>query len=134
MFKCYLKTVGFWMVYSIVGGLMIGLAIGIVVGIFAAIFGTVTFFDETGALPQMGGGFFAMIGAGLLSGLAYIAFLLGFGSIARLFLDRGLWAAATDSVTLTHLEALDHVGAGAGAMPGGVGEGLLDALDMGGGV
>jgi hypothetical protein len=69
-----------------------------------------------------------------VGGILYIAFLLGFGIIRRIFLDRGIWAAVVNSVTLTNLEALDLVVATGGEVPSGVGEGLLDALDFGGGV
>jgi hypothetical protein len=71
---------------------------------------------------------------GVVGGIFYIAFLLGFGIIRRIFLDRGIWVAVVSSVTLTHLEALDRVVAAGGEVPSGVGEGLLDALDFGGGV
>jgi hypothetical protein len=64
--------------------------------------------------------------------LYYIAILLGLDIIRRLFLDRGVWAAAAGSVALTNLDALDNVAATGAAQSGSVGEGLLDALDMGG--
>jgi hypothetical protein len=71
---------------------------------------------------------------GVAGGILYIAFLLGFGIIRRIVLDRGIWAAAVNSVMLTNLDALDRVVAAGGEVPSGVGEGLLDALDFGGGV
>jgi len=74
----------------------------------------------------------AVIG-GVLGALIYFAFLLGFDIIRRIYLDRGVWAAAVASVTLINLDQLDEVVAAGGELPSGVGEGLLDALDMGGG-
>ena len=123
---CYAKTVLIWMAYSMVGGLMLGIVVAIFGGIFA-ISGGIG--GDTPAEPSLP----LIIAGGFFGALLYIAFLLGFDLIRRLFLDRGIWAAAAASVTLTHLEELEKAGAAGGEIPGGVGEGLLDALDMSGG-
>lgn len=125
--KCYLKTLLFWMLYSGGGGVMIGLVFTIVLGIVRLVVGPVESVPAAVGVPG------AVLG-GLVGGILYIAFLLGFGIIRRIFLDRGIWAAVVNSVTLTNLEALDLVVATGGEVPSGVGEGLLDALDFGGGV
>lgn len=125
--KCYFKTIGFSIVYSLIGGTMIGLVFGIGASIVTMAVGPIT--EPQQILQHLP----LMILAGVVGGLLYIVFLLGFGLIRRLFYNRGVWAAAINSVTVSNLGALDHVVAMAGEVPGGLGEGLLDALDMGGG-
>jgi uncharacterized membrane protein YjgN (DUF898 family) len=125
--KCYFKTIGFWIVYSFVGGMAISLVIGIGISIGRLFTGPIT--DSKQVLQHLP----LVIVGGVVGGLIYIAFLLGFSLIRRLFYDRGVWAAAISSVTLSNLGALDHVVAAGGDIPGGLGEGLLDALDLGGG-
>lgn len=125
--KCYLKALLFWLVYSAVGGTMLGLIIGIAAGIGTLAIGPIDETSLTSNIPL-----FIVAGAGGV--LLYVVFLLGFGVITRLFIDRGVWAAAVSSTTVANLGALDHAVAASGEVPGGVGEGLLDALDMGGGV
>jgi hypothetical protein len=118
---CYVKAVLLSMVYASVGGMMIGMALWVVVGI-----ATMTGLME--ALPP-----WAAVPAGVAGALVYIAFLLGFDIIRRLVLDRGVWERVVQSATLTGFEALEGALAAGGEVPSGVGEGLLDALDMGGG-
>lgn len=122
VFWCYAKTLLISFAYSAVGGIAIGLVIGIFAGLFVA-FGV-----ATGELPPA-----AAIPAAIAGAFAYIAFLLGFDIIRRLYLDRGVWEVAVQSVTLTNLEAVDLAVATAGEVSDSVGEGLLDALDMSGG-
>jgi uncharacterized membrane protein YjgN (DUF898 family) len=125
--KCYFKMIGFWIVYSLIGGTMIGLVFGIGASIGTMIVGPIT--DPQQILQHIP---LVIVGAAV-GILLYVVFLLGFGLIRRLFYDRGVWAAAVNSVTIVNLDALDHVVAAGGEIPGGLGEGLLDALDMGGG-
>jgi hypothetical protein len=70
---------------------------------------------------------------GIAAAVIYLAFLLGFDIIRRLYLDRGIWALSIDSVMLANLEAVDAAIAAGGEVPGGLGEGLLESLDVGGG-
>jgi len=128
--KVWFKTILFWVVYSSVGGMMIAIAAGVVVGIVALATGMSLQEGTAGAAPSVP----MLVGGAVLGGLVYIAFLLGFGLIKRLVFDRGLWAAAVSSVTLSNLHVLDQVVAAGGEAPSGIGEGLLDALDFGGGV
>jgi hypothetical protein len=116
---CYVKTLLAWLGYAILAWLVLRLVAGLANGLFHV-------------TAYLGGHRPVAIGGGLLAMLFYIALLLGLDIIRRLFLDRGVWAAAADSVTLRHVDVLHEV-AGAGAVPSGsVGEGMLDALDMGG--
>jgi uncharacterized membrane protein YjgN (DUF898 family) len=128
--KVYFMTILFSMIYSTVGGMMIGMVFGIVAGLYMFASGIT---PTTGAEVAPPGMPTIIIGA-VLGGLVYVAFLLGFDLVRRLVFDRGLWAAAVNSVSLSNVSALDHVVATGGEAPSGVGEGLLDALDFGGGV
>jgi hypothetical protein len=122
---CYVKTVLVWMAYGTGAGIVLGLVAAIAGGLLIGLEGFEAAMPETLSLP-------VTIVGGVAGVLIYIAFLLGLDIIRRLFLDRGIWAAAANSVTLKNLEALHSVvGAGAGEA-GSMGEGLLDALDMGG--
>ena len=124
---CYVKTLLIWLAYSMVGGIVVALFLGILVGIYMSATGFQPDLEMTPpSLP-------VTIAGSVVVALLYIAFLLGFDIIRRLFLDRGIWAAAAASVTLINLHALDEALAAGGEVPGGVGEGLLDALDMSGG-
>ena len=63
----------------------------------------------------------------------YILGLLGFAIVTQLFITRGIWQLAVESVTVANLAALDDAVA-RGAAASGLGEGLADALDFGGGI
>jgi uncharacterized membrane protein YjgN (DUF898 family) len=129
--KVYFMTILFSVIYSTVGGMMIGMAFGVVAGLYMFASGITPGSGAEAAAPSMP----ALIIGAVLGGLLYITFLLGFDLVRRLIYDRGLWAAAVNSVRLSNLEALDQVvAAGGGEAPSGIGEGLLDALDFGGGV
>ncbi len=124
---CYVKTVLAWLAYGITAGIALGLVAGIAAGLMAIAVGDPS--EWLASRPPDG---LAVTIAGGVTVVLYIAFLLGLDIIRRLFLDRGIWAAAADSVMLRNVEALDSVaGTGAGEA-GSMGEGLLDALDMGG--
>ena len=62
----------------------------------------------------------------------YIFALIGTAVIIQQFITRGLWQLASESLTVFNLEALDGAAARGGAASG-LGEGLADALDFGGG-
>jgi hypothetical protein len=59
--------------------------------------------------------------------------LVGLGAIKLHFFDRGVWAAAVNSLAVINMSALDAAVA-RGEAAGSVGEGLVDALDFGGGL
>ena len=123
VYWCYLKTFLMSALYSTFGGMAAFMIIALFFGIGFMALGEIDF----EALPL----FWQVIG-GVVIALVYLVFLMGFDVIRRLFLDRGIWAASVDSVALTNAHALDDVVADDADVTGGLGEGLLDALDMGG--
>ena len=109
---------------------LVGLAYALVVSLLAGIaaFGLIALQTGFGNDGASAAGTTAVAGLTLLG---YLVALLGFGVIKRLVLDRGLWALAAGSVTLTGVAALDRVRA-EGRPAGSFGEGMADALDVGG--
>ena len=125
VYWCYLKTFLMSMLYGMFGGLAATMIVALLFGIAL---GFTPFGDiELEAVPL----FWQIVG-GVVVALVYLVFIMGFDVIRRLYLDRGIWAVSVDSVTLTNAQALDEVVADEGDAAGGLGEGLLDALDMGG--
>ncbi len=61
----------------------------------------------------------------------YVVFALGYSTIYQATVRLGLWRSVVDSLEVSNLAALDHVSA-AGAAASPVGEGLADALNVGG--
>jgi uncharacterized membrane protein YjgN (DUF898 family) len=119
VFGCYVKA---WL-----AGLLFAMIVGGVVG--SAILPWLPNLENLVTRP--GGGVPSVpVIAGLV--LLYLFVLVGFGVIKLQFIDRGIWAAAVNSVTVTNLHALDGAVA-RGAPAGSIGEGLTDALDIGGG-
>jgi len=68
----------------------------------------------------------AVIGLGL-----YVTTMLGFSAIYQGTVKITLWRSGVESLTLTGADALDRVDA-EGAPSSAVGEGLADALNVGG--
>jgi uncharacterized membrane protein YjgN (DUF898 family) len=62
---------------------------------------------------------------------AYVALALGYSTIYQATVRLGLWRCVVDSLAVSNLAVLDHVSA-AGAAASPVGEGLADALNVGG--
>ena len=62
---------------------------------------------------------------------AYAAFALGYSTIYQATVRLGLWRCVVESLDLSNVGALDHVSA-AGQPASPVGEGLADALNVGG--
>jgi hypothetical protein len=81
--KCYLRTLLLWTVYSLGGSIMIGLAVGVVAGIAKLAVGDVENIAKSAGLPLA-------IASGVVGAILYVAFLLGFGIIRRICIDRGL--------------------------------------------
>jgi hypothetical protein len=131
IFWCYTKTVLVWMAYGMGASFVSGLVFSIGAGLFFAMTGTEGGWGD-GNFDAKAVGLPMLVLGGFVGALLYVAFLLGLDLIRRLFLDRGFWAAAVNSITLTNLDALDAVKATAAGEAGSIGEGLLDALDMGG--
>jgi uncharacterized membrane protein YjgN (DUF898 family) len=120
---CYAKTALIAVAFLFCAGALAGVVAWSAVAGFPSWFDTGTL--ETPAMAP------TLLG-GISVALYYIAILLGLDIVRRLYLDRGVWAAAAGSVALTNLDALENVASTGAALSGSVGEGLLDALDMGG--
>ena len=67
----------------------------------------------------------------VLSLAAYVAILLGYWTIYQATVKLGLWRCVIESLEVSNLAALEHVAA-AGEAASPVGEGLADALNVGG--
>lgn len=128
--KVWFKTILIGAAYSSLGGLVLAVVFGIVGAAYYFSIGSSFGGQGSEAVPSVP----VMIVGAIVMGVLYLTFLLGFDLIKRLFYDRGLWAAGASSVTLSNLHVLDQVVAAGGEAPSGLGEGLLDALDFGGGV
>jgi uncharacterized membrane protein YjgN (DUF898 family) len=117
IFFCYLKA---W-----VAGLVFVLALGVLVGAPLALL--------RGSLPPLLSAETGTPSLGIIAALvlSYLFVLTCFGIIKLHFVDRGVWAAAAGSITVFNLSTLDGVVA-RGTAAGSVGEGLADALDVGG--
>jgi uncharacterized membrane protein YjgN (DUF898 family) len=114
---CYLKLIGALLGWGFIGAGFVGAV-------------TQTFWQSLEGLKAGSvtpGGIAVIVGFAIL----YLVFLLGVGVLKRYFLDRGLWVLLVGSATVLNFEALDHV-AGQGEAAGSLGEGLADALDVGG--
>jgi uncharacterized membrane protein YjgN (DUF898 family) len=118
LFGCYIRLFLALLGYAIVGGLVLGLLFGVLRQPLEGL---------GSGLPATPGGF-AVIG---IMVIAYLAFLLGIGVLKRHILDRGLWRLLAGTAALTNIAVLDEVLA-VGEPAGSVGEGLADALDVGG--
>jgi uncharacterized membrane protein YjgN (DUF898 family) len=63
--------------------------------------------------------------------VAYVAFALGYSTIYQATVRLGIWRCVVESLDMTNLAALDRVSA-AGEASSPIGEGLADALNVGG--
>jgi uncharacterized membrane protein YjgN (DUF898 family) len=105
--------------------------IALIAGIVFAIGGAVAL--------ALAGGFAILLGKGVLTELLSTALLIGsyvivalaYSTIYQATVRLRLWKAAFESIELSGLEVLERVGA-AGAAGSAVGEGLADALNVGG--
>ena len=64
---------------------------------------------------------------------AYVAIALGYSTIYQATVRLGLWRCVVESLDTSNLSALEQVSAAAGEPASPVGEGLADALSVGGG-
>jgi hypothetical protein len=76
-----------------------------------------------GKLAEIGG-----VAGGVLS---YVVVMLGYSTIYQVTVELRLWRLSFETAALSGLEALDSVKA-AGGPSSAFGEGLADALDVGG--
>ena len=63
--------------------------------------------------------------------IGYLALVLAWNVVIRLYLVRDVWQRVVETVTVDHLEAADNVVA-KGDLVGALGEGIADGLDVGG--
>ncbi|MET0531525.1 MAG: DUF898 family protein [Microvirga sp.] len=117
-FKVLFSSIGFMLAFAVVCGIFVGV--------------TALFFEGSMEALEAESSI-AQFSAGILVAVAYLAFLLGFGVIARYFFGRGLWAAVVTTTSVSNLPALDAAVA-AGQPSGVLGEGLADALDFNAGI
>jgi len=115
MYGLYLRFLGYLMLF----GLGVGVASALAIGIFLWLFQSIG--NET--LTEIGGTVGAMIG--------YVLIMLGYWLIYQVTARLRIWRLSFETVELSSLEALAHVKA-AGAPSSAFGEGLADALDVGG--
>jgi uncharacterized membrane protein YjgN (DUF898 family) len=115
MYGLYLRFVG----YSMLFGLLVGVAAGFVFGIVHALFRLV----GSPAVAEMGG-----IAAAVIS---YVVVMLGYSTVYQVIVKLRLWRLSFETAELSGLDALAAVKA-AGVPSSAFGEGLADALDVGG--
>jgi hypothetical protein len=104
-------------------GFLFGVAMSIIIGTGIGIY-----FSATRALPKSE---LIEIAAVVLMLVAYVVFMLGYWTIHQATVSIRTWRLSFETTELTGLQALDDVEA-RGAASGPFGEGLADALDVGG--
>src|SRR5215216_2672119 len=115
MYGLYLRFVG----YSMLFGLIVGVAAGFVFGIFHSLFRLI----GNGDLAEIGG-----IVGGVVS---YVVLMLGYSTVYQVTVKLRLWRLSFETAELSGLKALADVKA-SGVPSSAFGEGLADALDVGG--
>ena len=115
MYGLYLRFVGYSFVFSLVAGTAAGFVVLFFVGFFKLVGN-----DE---VEQIGA-----VAAALIS---YVVLMLGYSTIYQVVIKFRLWRLSFETAELSGLQALDNVKA-AGAASSAFGEGLADALDVGG--
>ena len=115
MYALYLRSVGYFMLF----GVIVAIAVGIALGIFHALAAVL----DNGSFAEIGGTVGGVIG--------YVVVMLGCSTIYQVTVKLRLWRLSFETVELFGLRALDAVKA-AGVPGSAFGEGLADALDVGG--
>jgi uncharacterized membrane protein YjgN (DUF898 family) len=115
MYGLYLRFVGFAFVF----GLIVSVVSAFLVGVGIAVFNTL---DDI-KLRE---------GAGVVASvISYVVVMLGYSTIYQVAVKLRMWRLSFETAEFSGLEALDRVKA-AGAPSSALGEGLADALDVGG--
>jgi uncharacterized membrane protein YjgN (DUF898 family) len=114
VFAVYGRFVGYAALFTLGAGVMVGIGAAALPKITA---GLSSFHDEI---------ITTIAGLG-----AYVAIALGYSAIYQATVKLGLWRCVVESLDLTNLAVLEHVAA-AGVPASPVGEGLADALSVGG--
>jgi uncharacterized membrane protein YjgN (DUF898 family) len=115
IYRSYLRFIGYGLVFSIIAGILGGMAV------FTGdqVLGAMKLTAASGILK-------AVIGI-----VSYVTIMLGYSAIYQGTVKLTYWRAGMESIALEGIDALDGVKAG-GAPSSAVGEGLADALNMGG--
>jgi uncharacterized membrane protein YjgN (DUF898 family) len=115
MYRLYLRFVG----YSMLFGLLVSIAAGFVFGIFQALF------------QLIGDALFAEAGGIAGAVVAYVVVMLGYSTVYQVTVKLRMWRLSFETAEFSGLDALSGVKA-AGVASSAFGEGLADALDVGG--
>jgi len=115
IYGAYLRFLWYGLLFLLAAGVGGGLAF-VVVGVMLAALGNSEFVEIIGAIAGVG---------------FYVAIMLGLSTIYQGTVKFSLWRSGVESIELEGLSALDHVKA-AGTPSSAVGEGLADALNVGG--
>jgi uncharacterized membrane protein YjgN (DUF898 family) len=115
MYGVYLSFVGYVFVYSIAAGLVVGILTTAATLLFKASIG-----NQAG---EIGG---VVVGA-----FGYVVMMLGYSTIYQVIVRQRMWRLSFETAELAGLHELDKVKA-RGAASSAFGEGLADALDVGG--
>jgi uncharacterized membrane protein YjgN (DUF898 family) len=114
VFAVYARFFGYAALFTVVAGTLVAV-------------GALELSKITGALDSM----YEEIVTTVLGLGAYVAIALGYSSIYQATVKLGLWRCVIESLDLSNLPALEQVAA-AGEAASPVGEGLADALNVGG--
>jgi uncharacterized membrane protein YjgN (DUF898 family) len=114
MYRLYLRFMGYSLLF------------GIVLSIAAAVL-----FFLVQSLLRLGGDAFAEAGGVVAGVIGYVVVMLGYSTLYQVIVKLRLWKLSFETAELSGLQALDTVKA-AGAASSAFGEGLADALDVGG--
>ncbi|MEA2905080.1 MAG: hypothetical protein QOI12_2467 [Alphaproteobacteria bacterium] len=117
VYGCYLRFVGWSMVFSTIGGIVIAICVVII----SLIFGL-------GGSERPLSAEIVSVAVGIVG---YLVIALGYSTIYQVKVRLGLWRVVVESIDLANTPALENVSSvGAPASP--IGEGLADALNVGG--
>jgi uncharacterized membrane protein YjgN (DUF898 family) len=115
MYGLYLRFVGYALLFSLV----VGTGAGLLVGFFTALFKAA----GNAQVAEIAGVVAAVIG--------YLVIMLCYSTIYQVIAKQRLWRLSFETAELSGLQALENVKA-EGAASSAFGEGLADALDVGG--
>lgn len=121
VYRIYLRFIGYSFVFVLIASIMLGLLFAVAAGVGALVAKTTGVSgDEINAV--LGG----IVGIG-----GYVVIALGYSTIYQAVVRLGLWRTIWESLDMSNISALDRVSA-EGIPSSAVGEGLADALNMGG--
>jgi hypothetical protein len=124
----YWKLIGMSFVAGLAGAAFMGIVLGVGLGLMK-LFNV----SPESIAAQLKAGHFSMsfIPVIVLYVFAYLGLIQLLGIVRRIYLVQRIWKIVVASVTISHLDAADHVLA-AGEAASAFGEGLADGLDLAG--